>query len=87
MAISAIAANNAAQVYTTQKAQSTQAATDKQKNQAASQTVPAKPKSADTVTISSQALSLLANSKGYSPTEEAGEPGYEKTAEMRLGQR
>jgi hypothetical protein len=85
MAISAIATNDAAQVYATQK---TQTATDKQNSQATSQTAaPAKPKAADTVTISSQALALLANSKSYSPKEEAGEPGSEKTPEQRLGQR
>lgn len=85
MDASSIATNNVAQVYATQKILT---ATDKQNTQAASQVAePAKPRTTDTVTISSQALSLLANSKDYSPSEEAGEPGYEKTAEMRLGQR
>ena len=85
---SAITNSYTAWINAAHKTQNTQSVTSTQKEQATGQLpVSVKPKTSDTVTISSRALTLLANSKGYSPTEEANEPGYEKAAEKRLGQR
>ena len=88
MDVSSVISAYSSQLYGSQKQQSTQSITG-QSNSSSSLTVQTAPtkQTTDTVSISPQALAMLANSKDYSPTEEAAESGANKTAELKLGLR
>ena len=83
MAISGVAAQAAYQTPVVQKTNDSNTAAA---STAVAQKAPQKLQS-DTVAISTQAQKLLANSKTYTPAEEAVETGAEKSFEATKGQR